>query len=130
MDSTTPDFLGADSLLGFSKHSYQIIGVVQGYKEDTAKILVGGRQVDTQLLVNSGILVGYSISHAIKAIEDDQKHRNDKIASGCSTTYFQFIDGLVNAIADDVFRFWWTVLIPFRNRPCLQRASFSGLWVR
>ncbi len=50
---------------------YKIVGVVQGYKEDTAKVLVNGEHVDTRVLVNSGILVGYHIEHAIQAIEKD-----------------------------------------------------------
>lgn len=54
----------------FAKQAYRIVGVVKGYREDTAKILVNGEHVDTQLLVNSGILVGYSISHVIQAIEN------------------------------------------------------------
>jgi len=55
----------------FSKHIYSIIGVVKGYRMDTAKMIVNGKQVDTQLLVNSGILVGYSIQHVIEAIEQE-----------------------------------------------------------
>ncbi len=58
----------------FGKHAYRILGVVKGYKDDTAKVLVNGVHVDTQLLVNSGILVGYSIDHAIQAIEKAKKH--------------------------------------------------------
>jgi hypothetical protein len=54
---------------------YRIVGVVQGYKEDTARINVNGGRVNTQLLVNSGILVGYSIAHAIQAIEQGQSHQ-------------------------------------------------------
>jgi hypothetical protein len=57
----------------FSKHTYGILGVVKGYKNDTAKAVINGEEVDTQLLVNSGILVGYSIDHAMKAIEESQK---------------------------------------------------------
>ena len=53
----------------FEKHAYRILGVVKGYREDTAKIMVNGEHVDTNLLENSGILVGYSIQHAIQAIE-------------------------------------------------------------
>jgi hypothetical protein len=56
----------------FSKHVYRIAGVVQGYKEDTAKVLVNGQHVDTALLVNSGILVGYSIRNAIQAIDQEK----------------------------------------------------------
>jgi hypothetical protein len=39
----------------FNKHAYGIAGVVKGYKEDTAKVLISGERVDTQILVNSGI---------------------------------------------------------------------------
>jgi hypothetical protein len=53
----------------FTKHAYGILAVVQGYKEDTAKVLVNGQHLDTQLLVNSGILIGYSIRHANQALE-------------------------------------------------------------
>lgn len=57
----------------FSKHVYGILGVVKGYREDAAKVLINGQHVDTQILVNTGILVAYSIKHAIKAIEDSSK---------------------------------------------------------
>jgi hypothetical protein len=57
----------------FSRHKYGIAGVVKGYKEDTAKVVINGQHVDTQLLVNSGILVAYSIKHATEAIETDDK---------------------------------------------------------
>ncbi len=57
----------------FSKRVYRIIGVVQGYRTDKAKVMVNDKPVDTGLLVNSGILVGYSITHAIEAIEADLK---------------------------------------------------------
>lgn len=56
----------------FQAHKYRILGVVQGYRSDTAKALINGQQVDTNLLVNSGILVGYSIEHAIQAIEQNE----------------------------------------------------------
>lgn len=68
-----PGFSGGPILYwDFSDRAYKICGVVKGYKEDTAKILVNGEHVDTQLLVNSGILVGYSIRHAIQAIEKER----------------------------------------------------------
>jgi Trypsin-like peptidase domain len=57
----------------FSKHTYGIIGVVKGYRPESAKALINGQEVDTQILVNSGILVAYSIVHAMKAIEDSSK---------------------------------------------------------
>ena len=64
-----PGFSGGPIIYwSFSERAYRIIGVVKGYREDRAKILLNGQPVDTELLVNSGILVGYSISHAIKAI--------------------------------------------------------------
>lgn len=69
-----PGFSGGPIIYwDFSKHAYEVLGVVQGYREDTAKVMVNGVHMNTQLLVNSGILVGYSISHAMKAIEDSQK---------------------------------------------------------
>jgi hypothetical protein len=69
-----PGFSGGPIIYwDFSKHVYQILGVVKGYRDDTAKVLINGEHVDTQILVNSGILVGYSIQHAMKAIEQAQK---------------------------------------------------------
>jgi hypothetical protein len=59
----------------FSKHVYGIVGVVMGYREDTAKVLVNGVPVDAPILVNSGILIGYSIDHAIQAIKDSQSQQ-------------------------------------------------------
>jgi hypothetical protein len=53
----------------FSKHSYGIVGVVMGYRLDNAKVVINGRQADSDVLVNSGILIGYSIDHAIQAIK-------------------------------------------------------------
>lgn len=53
----------------FSSHSYAVLGVVKGYRaENGVKAIVNGQQVDTQLLSNSGILVGYSIANAVDAI--------------------------------------------------------------
>jgi hypothetical protein len=59
----------------FTKHAYRILGVVQGFRSDTAKLLVNGQQLDTNVIVNSGILTAYSIKHAINAIEAAQKAR-------------------------------------------------------
>ena len=65
-----PGFSGGPIVFwSFTKHNYEIIGVVKGYREDTAKVLVNGKQIDSNILVNSGILIGYSIEHAIQAIE-------------------------------------------------------------
>jgi hypothetical protein len=53
----------------FSTHTYAVLGVVKGYREENGvKAMVNGQQVDTQLLSNSGILVGYSIANAVDAI--------------------------------------------------------------
>lgn len=69
-----PGFSGGPIICwNFSTHAYQVIGVVKGYKPEAAKAVVNGQPVDTQILVNSGILVAYSIDHAMKAIEDSQK---------------------------------------------------------
>ena len=57
----------------FKAHLYRILGVVKGYRNDRAQIVINGQQIDTNILVNSGILVGYSIKHAVQAIETDQK---------------------------------------------------------
>ncbi|MGB8888513.1 MAG: serine protease [Candidatus Korobacteraceae bacterium] len=69
-----PGFSGGPIVFwDFSKHAYEILGVVQGYKEDSAKILINGQHVNTQLLVNTGILAGYSIKHAMDAIAEIKK---------------------------------------------------------
>ena len=57
----------------FSRRKHVIAGVVKGYKPESAKVEVNGQPVDTQLLVNSGILIAYSIKHADEAIEADDK---------------------------------------------------------
>ena len=46
---------------------------MQGYREDSAKVIVNGQHVDTPVLVNTGIATAYSIKHAMKAIEDSQE---------------------------------------------------------
>jgi hypothetical protein len=69
-----PGFSGGPILYwDFRSHAYRILGVVQGYRNDTAKALVNGQQVDTNVLVNSGILIGYDIKHAIEAIDPSKK---------------------------------------------------------
>lgn len=65
-----PGFSGAPIMYwNFDKRAFRLLGVVQGYKEDTAKVLINNEHVNTALLVNSGILVGYSIEHAVQAIK-------------------------------------------------------------
>jgi Trypsin-like peptidase domain len=53
----------------FATHTYKILAVVKGYRNDTAKVLINGKQIDSSILVNSGIIVSYSIRHAIDAIK-------------------------------------------------------------
>jgi hypothetical protein len=52
----------------FRKRAYRILGVVQGYRNDRAKVLVNGNQIDTNVLVNSGILTAYSIQHVLEVL--------------------------------------------------------------
>lgn len=69
-----PGFSGGPIVFwSFSDHAYRILGVVQGYRNDTAKTLINGRAADTPILVNSGILLGYSIAHATEAIQRFEK---------------------------------------------------------
>jgi hypothetical protein len=69
-----PGFSGGPIVFwDFGSHAYRILGVVKGYKPEAAQIQVNGVATDTNILVNSGILVGYSIKHAMDAIEKDQK---------------------------------------------------------
>lgn len=65
-----PGFSGGPIVYwSFSDHKYELLGVVKGYREETAKVQVNGTDVDTNILVNSGILIGYSIKHALEAID-------------------------------------------------------------
>lgn len=69
-----PGFSGGPVVFwDFSSRTYKILAVVQGYREDSAKVLVNGQHVDTPLLVNTGIVTAYSITHIMKAIEESQK---------------------------------------------------------
>ena len=54
-----PGFSGGPVIYwNISARKYCLLAVVQGYREDTAKTLVNGQQVDTRWLVNSGHPVG------------------------------------------------------------------------
>jgi len=57
----------------FTKRSYRIMGLLKGYRPESAKMIIKGNPADTNLLVNSGILIGYSIKHAIQAIEQTKQ---------------------------------------------------------
>ena len=48
---------------------WKVAAVVKGYVEETAKAHIGQQDVDTNILVNSGILVGYDIQYALDAID-------------------------------------------------------------
>jgi len=65
-----PGFSGGPIIYwDFKEHVIKILGVVKGYKFENAKVIVNGAEQNTALLVNSGILIGYSFKHAIDAIE-------------------------------------------------------------
>jgi hypothetical protein len=71
-----PGFSGGPIIFwDFSSHAYEIIGVVKGYRTDTAKVVVNGQQLDSNILVNSGILIGYSIQNALDAIDKSNAKR-------------------------------------------------------
>jgi S1-C subfamily serine protease len=53
----------------FGSRSYKILSVVKGYRNEAAEMNLNGQMVYTNIMVNSGILVSYSITHAIDAIE-------------------------------------------------------------
>lgn len=65
-----PGFSGGPILYcDFHKLAYGLLRVVNGYRADAAKITVHGQPVDADVLVNSGILIGYSIKRAVQAID-------------------------------------------------------------
>jgi len=65
-----PGFSGGPvAYIDNTKHSWRICAVVKGYVNDTVKTQVKGKEIDTRLLVNSGILLAYPIDYALKAID-------------------------------------------------------------
>lgn len=52
-----------------AQNKWKILGVIKGYRPEPAKVLIGGKEVDTTILVNSGILIAYDIEHALQAID-------------------------------------------------------------
>jgi S1-C subfamily serine protease len=69
-----PGFSGGPIIYyDFKTHEYRILGVVKGYRGDSAAVSVKGQPADIQVLVNSGILIGYSIKHALQAIDTPHK---------------------------------------------------------
>jgi hypothetical protein len=69
-----PGFSGGPIIYwDFSQHKYKILGVVEAYREEAANVQIKGKNVPTPILVNSGILLGYTIQPAIEAIERNEK---------------------------------------------------------
>jgi S1-C subfamily serine protease len=67
-----PGFSGGPVIFfDFKSHEYKILSVVKGYINDTAKTIANKQQVDTSYLVNSGIMISYSITNALEAINLD-----------------------------------------------------------
>ena len=68
-----PGFSGGPVIFwDFKLQRYEILSVVQGYRNDTAKVEINNQSVDTPYLVNSGILVSYSMKNALDAIDQDK----------------------------------------------------------
>jgi Trypsin-like peptidase domain len=69
-----PGFAGGPIVFwNFNVHKYQIAGVVKGYRYNTGHVLVDGKEIQPNVLLNSGILIGYSINHAMDAINVQPK---------------------------------------------------------
>jgi S1-C subfamily serine protease len=69
-----PGFSGGPVVFqDLSDHKWKVMAVVQGYQNETAKVRVGKNEVNTNILVNSGILVAYDIRYALEAIDVTSK---------------------------------------------------------
>lgn len=69
-----PGFSGGPIIYwSFGEHKYEILGVVEAYRQEAANVQIKGKNVPTPILVNSGILLGYTIQPAIEAIEGNEK---------------------------------------------------------
>jgi S1-C subfamily serine protease len=65
-----PGFSGGPVVFqDLSDHKWKVMAVVQGYRPEAAKLRIGKTEVDTKILVNSGILVAYDIKYAVDAID-------------------------------------------------------------
>jgi S1-C subfamily serine protease len=65
-----PGFSGGPCVyIDNSEHKWHIFAVVQGFRNESIKTKFKGRDVDTGLLVNSGILLAYPITDALAAID-------------------------------------------------------------
>jgi S1-C subfamily serine protease len=74
-----PGFSGGPIVYWDRSHGnkMKLLGVVSGYRQEQAKTKVGKTEVDTQILTNTGIVIGYSIEHAVKAIADSLVRHKD-----------------------------------------------------
>jgi hypothetical protein len=57
----------------FRTHTYLLLAVVKGFRYEAADATVNGVTGTSNVLLNSGILISYSIEHAIDAIDADLK---------------------------------------------------------
>ncbi len=62
-------FSGGPVLTQDKSGNWKVISVVSGYVQDKAKQRVGTQNVDTSLLVNSGIIITYNIGMVTQAID-------------------------------------------------------------
>ena len=69
-----PGFSGGTIVYSdFDRHARRTLGVGKGYWGKDAKAIINVQHVDTNLLVNSGILVACRITYAIKAIAENEQ---------------------------------------------------------
>ena len=63
-------------IIAFSKEKkqWQIIAVVCAYLPEASQVRSQGKFVDSQNLVNSGVMLGYSIRHVLDAIDNSIEH--------------------------------------------------------
>jgi S1-C subfamily serine protease len=52
-----------------AKKQWQIVAVVSGYLPEASQVRLQGHSVDSRDLVNSGVMIGYSIRHVLDAID-------------------------------------------------------------
>lgn len=52
-------------------HPFKLVGVISAYRSDPLKANVDGKQVDTNLLGNSGIVVVIPVEEVVKIIQSN-----------------------------------------------------------
>jgi hypothetical protein len=68
--SDGPGFVGGPILCWDpTNHAFRILGVIQGHENDSAPPLIKSGQADTNASIGEGILIGYSVDYAMKAIK-------------------------------------------------------------